>query len=177
MPPVRATDRRHERGLGQRGELPHRRDAEPGEPLARRGPDAPEPLDRERMEKLELGPGCDDEQAVGLGEIARELREQLGDRDADRRGEPRLVAHAAADRHRALVAAAVDARDAGNVEERLVGRDRLDERGERPEDAHDLAALLAVEVETGREEHAVGTDDAAPAPSASRSSTPKRRAS
>ena len=47
-------------------------------------PDAPEPLDRERVEKGQLAVGRHDEQAVGLGHAARDLGEELRPRDADR---------------------------------------------------------------------------------------------
>ena len=59
----------------------------------RRGdpPDAPEPLDGERVEEPELVVGRDDEQAVGLGDAARHLREELRSRDADRDRQPDLA--------------------------------------------------------------------------------------
>ena len=52
-----------------------------------------------------LGAGLDDEHAVGLGEIARELGEELRRRDADREAQPGLVEHAPADRRRDLARA------------------------------------------------------------------------
>ena len=103
-------------------------------------------------------PGATTSDTVGLGEIAGELGEQLRGRDADRRREPGLGAHAPPDRRPRTRRPAPWMRDdAADVEERLVGRDRLDERRERTEDRHHLAALLAVAVEARREEHAVGT--------------------
>ena len=130
---------------------------------------------RSGWRNVELGTRLDDEQAVGLGEVAGQLRQQLGGRDADRRGEAGLVAHPRADRDRAISGPVpCRRRGAGDVEERLVERDRLDERRERAQDRHDLAARVAVE----RRSAARGTrrrgTRAAPAPSASRSSTPKR---
>ena len=50
--------------------------------------DSPQPLDRQRVEEGELTIGLHDEQAVGLGDPARDLREELGARDADRDRQP-----------------------------------------------------------------------------------------
>ena len=80
----------------ERGGLPDRPHAR-GVQLARgRRPDAPQPLDRQRMQELELALGRHDEQAVGLGRAARDLREDLRPRDADAERQPGLLAHLAA---------------------------------------------------------------------------------
>ena len=64
----------------------------------RRGhrPDAPEPLDRQRVEEGELAVGRDDEQPVGLRHGARDLGEELRPRDADGDRQADLARHAAA---------------------------------------------------------------------------------
>ena len=63
-------------------------------------------------------------------------------------GEPGLGLHPGADGPRDLGPGAVEAADAGDVEERLVERDGLDQRRERAQDRHDLGAHVAVERRT-----------------------------
>ena len=93
-------------------------------------PDAPQPLDRQRVEEVELAVGRHDEQPVGLGDAARDLGEELraGDADGDRAGRP---ARSTSRRNRAAISTGVPghAAQAADVEERLVDRDPLDERG------------------------------------------------
>ena len=50
-------------------------------------PDTPEPLDRERVQEGELAIGRHHEQAVGLGDAARNLGEELRPRHPDRNRE------------------------------------------------------------------------------------------
>ena len=57
------------------------------------GADTPEPLDRKRVEKLQLAVGRHHEQAVGLGDAARHLREKFGPRDSDRDRQTDAVEH------------------------------------------------------------------------------------
>ena len=65
-----------------------------GVQLGRRlGPDAPEPLDGQRVEERGLAVGRHHQQAVGLGAGARHLGEELRAGDADGDGEAHLVAH------------------------------------------------------------------------------------
>ena len=112
----------------------------------RRGADAPEPrTPGSGVEERALGPGRDDEQPVGLRQVARELGEELRRRDADRRGEPGLGADARAQqRARSRRRCPSSRRAPRDVEERLVDRELLDERRDRREDRHHLAALLGV---------------------------------
>jgi len=156
VPAVRVPERRDDRLLRQAREVAHGPHAQRGEAAPRRRTDAPEALDRQGMEKVELGAGRDNDETVGLGVLARELGEQLRGRDADRGREPGVGAHAPPDRDRAVGPGPVEPRRPAHVEERLVGRDGLDERRERAEDPHHLAALLAVAVEAWREEHTLG---------------------
>ena len=58
----------------------------------RHRPDAPEPLDRQRVEEVELAVRRHDEQAVGLRHAARDLGEELRPRDADRDRQADLLA-------------------------------------------------------------------------------------
>ena len=63
-----------------------------------------------------------------------------------------LGEHPAPDRRRDLLGLAEQPPCAGDVEERLVDRELLDERRDRREDRHDLAALLGVARHARREE-------------------------
>ena len=61
----------------------------------RRRPDAPDALDRQRVQELELAARRHDEQPVGLRRAARDLRQHLRARDADAQRQPDLLAHLA----------------------------------------------------------------------------------
>jgi len=75
----------------ERGEIADRPDAVLAKGGSRLRADAPQPGDRERGEELGLGPGLDDDQAVGLAEVRGDLRDELRRRDAygDRQGDLR----------------------------------------------------------------------------------------
>ena len=148
-------DRADERVLGHRREVADGPHTEALEPPTRRGPDPPEPLDRQWVQERELLTGRDDDQPIGLREIARDLGQELRRRDADRRVQPGLRLHSGADSHCDLGARAVQPVRAANVEERLVERERLHQWRERAEDRHDVAARGFVCVEARREEHRV----------------------
>ena len=72
-------------------------------------PDAPEPLDRQRVEEGELAVGRHHQQAVGLGHAARHLGEELRPRDADRDRQADPLAHVAPQPRRDLGGRARDA--------------------------------------------------------------------
>ena len=63
---LRAAEHRLERLLGDAGELADRADPAAAELLGRHGADAPEPLDRKRVEEVELAVRRDEQQSVGL---------------------------------------------------------------------------------------------------------------
>ena len=90
---------RDERRLGQLGDLADGPDPALAELPAGHRPDAPEPLDRERVEERQLAVGRHDEQSVRLGHAARHLGEELRPRDADRDRQPDLLAHLAPQPH------------------------------------------------------------------------------
>ena len=93
VPARGAAEHRDERLLRELRDLTDRPD--PAVVQARRGlrPDAPQPLDRKRVEEPELPLGRDDEQPVGLRDAARDLGEELRPRDADRDRETDALAH------------------------------------------------------------------------------------
>ena len=72
--------------------------------------------------------GRHDQQAVGLRDAARDLREELRPRDADRDRQPDLLEHAAPQPRGDLRGRARDPLHPAHVEERLVDREPLDQR-------------------------------------------------
>src|SRR6185295_8614523 len=71
----RATQHRDERVLRELCDLADRADPALVEPGGGLRPDTPEPLDRQRVEELQLSVGRDHEQAVWLRDAARHLGE------------------------------------------------------------------------------------------------------
>ena len=80
--------------------------------------------------------GRDDEQPVRLAAGRRQLGDELAARHPDRAGDALLVGHPVADQLADLGRPAEPADGPGHVEERLVQRQRLDQRRHRPEDLH-----------------------------------------
>ena len=153
VPARRASEHRHERLLRQLGHLADRPDPAVVQALCGLRSDAPQTLDRERMEEVELAVGWHDEQAVRLGDPARDLGEELRPRHADRDRETDAVAHIPTQARRDLGRRPGDPPHATDVEERLVDRQPLDERRRVLEDLeHRLAGL-------GVRRHPRGDDD------------------
>ena len=123
----------------------------------RRRPDAPEPLDRERMEEVELAVGLDDEQAVGLRDAARHLRQELRPRHPDRDRQADPLAHVATQPRRDLRGRSRQPLHPANVEERLVDRERLDERRRVLEDGEHRLAGLRVRAHPRLDDDDLGT--------------------
>ena len=95
-------------------------------------PDAPELVETQPGPHPRLQLGVDDDEAVGLGPAARELGHELGATHPDRHGQAHLGAARRAQRDsQAARVAPVATLD---VEEGLLDRARLDERGEAAED-------------------------------------------
>src|SRR5262249_11920374 len=90
--------------------------------------DAPQALDRKRMEKRELPVRWHYEEPVRLGHTARPLGEELGPRDTDCDRQPDLLEHVVAQSHGDLDRRAGDASEAAYVEEGLVDGKALHER-------------------------------------------------
>ena len=67
--------------------------------------DAPQPLDRQRVQEGELAVGRHHQQAVGLGHAAGHLGQELRPGDADGDRQPDLLAHLAAQPHGDLASA------------------------------------------------------------------------
>ena len=142
MPPRGAPEESDQHVLVELRDLAHGRDPAPPELLRRHPADAPEPLDRKRMQEPELVARRHEEETVRLRNAARDLGEELRPRDPDRDRQPDLLQHLAAEPRRDLDRRPGQAPQAADVEERLVDRQPLDERRrvfEHPE--HRLARL------------------------------------
>jgi len=100
-----------------------------------------------------LGPGLYDDEAVGLAQVAPDLGAQLVRRDADgeHEAEPsaRRLLQPARDRDRSPE----EVSRAGDIEEGLVQRDRLDERRVLREERHHRLGGLAVALVVSGDEH------------------------
>ena len=117
--------------------LPDRARAEAPEPRERLRPRAPQALHRHVAHERRDPVGRHHQQAVGLAEIGRELRQELARRDADRRDEAFLAAHRVLDAPRDCAAVAEQRPAAGHIEERLVDAQRFDEVGIAGQDGHE----------------------------------------
>ncbi len=139
-----APEHRHQRRFGDAGDLADGENPSVAKLPRGHRPDAPEPLDREPVEKGQLAVRRHDEQTVGLGDAAGHLGEELGPRDADRDGQPDLFPHLAPEAHGDLGGSAGEASHPANVEERLVDGQPLDRRAGVFEDAKHRPARLGV---------------------------------
>ena len=156
------------------------RDADPAQPLGGGRPDAGDRRDRQRVRGS--SPPCrrDDDQPVGLVQVAGDLGHQLRGADAHRpgepAGEPRAIRTPEVARRprRSVAARCVGQVAGGEVDERLVQRQRLDQRGELAAARAITSSLVrAVDVRGGP----TGTPRAgtASAPPASTSPSGRRR--
>jgi hypothetical protein len=146
---------RDDRRLRLRGDVTDGDDVEGVQLLCGHLPHAPQPLDLQWMQELELTAWLDEQEAVGLADCTGDLREELGARDADRDGQPDLLLDLASEPLGHLRRSAADLSQTGDVEERLVHRDPLDERGGVAEDLEDGLARLDVGVHPGRNDDGV----------------------
>ena len=106
--------------------------------------DAPQALDRQRVQEGELALRRDDQQAVRLGDAARHLGQELGAGDADGDRQADLAADGPAQAKRDLDRGAGDPLHPAHVQERLVDREALDQRRRLLEDGVDGPAGLGV---------------------------------
>lgn len=155
-------DRCHQRRFLQLGEVADGAHAQPFQPLQRGGPDAPQRLHRQWVQEGQLltGPHLPNSGALDhplrrcpwLGRHRCQLGQELAGGDAHRAAQlqlaPHLIAHMMSD----LYAAAEQAQRAGDIEERLIERERFDERCHRLEDLVDLGAHLRIQLVVTREE-------------------------
>ena len=142
----RPAEHPNQRRLTESCDLRHGRDG-PFVELGRRGgPDAPQPLDRQRVQEIQLTVGRYHQQAVGFGDAAGHLGEELGPCDPHRHGQADAFEHVRAKSNGDLGGRARDPPQSADVEEGLVDRQPLDERRRPVEDLEQRLARLAVGV-------------------------------
>ena len=137
-------------------ELADGADAQPLEDLAALLADAPEPLDRQRIEELLHLVRLHDDQGVGLLQVAGDLGQELVGGHAHRRHQPQFLADRLLDLPSDLHGRAEEVLAAGHVQKGFVQRERLHQRREPLEDVADLPGDLGVVADPGRQEDAVG---------------------
>src|SRR5579859_5716117 len=139
----------------QRGvrDVAHRPQAQAGQDLFGPVPDSPQRGHRQRVQEIQhAGPRYHQHAirlAAGRGDLGHELRR----RDPDRAGDALLLLHLGADARGDRGGGSQPAQRAGDVEERLVQRERLDLGRDRAEDRHDLLGGRGVDPVPGRDEY------------------------
>lgn len=113
---------------------------------------------------LELGPGIDHDEPVGLGDLQGDLGEMLGPRHADRDRQTELGPDPSADRGGDLGRSPEEMRAARDVSEGLVDRDALDQRGEVAEHGDRRIAEPLVVAEMSADEDEVRASSCAARP-------------
>ncbi len=133
-------------------------DAESSEFASRDFADTPELLDVERFDEIEGFVGVDDAETIGLAIVRSDFGEEFVVRDTSRGNEVELGADALFD-FASNVDGKFDARlVVGDVEKRLVERDRFDKVGVGVEDFVDLGRDLFVDLHATRHEDEVGAE-------------------
>ena len=164
---------RGERRLGQPRDLADGLDPATVQLAGRRRPDAPEPLDRQRVKELQLLAGRHHEQPVRLGHAARDLGQELRAGHADRDREPDLVVDPAPQPCRDLLRRSRDVVEPPHVQERLVDGQPLDERGRVLEDREHRLARLDIGGHPRLDDDRVRAEPEGPSP-AHRGADPQR---
>lgn len=133
-------------------------DAELTEFASRDFADAPELLDVERFDEIEGFVGMDDAESVGLAIVGCHFGEEFVVRDTSRGNEVEFGADALFD-FAGNIDSEFDARlVVGDVEKRLIERDRFDKVGVGVEDFVDLGRDLFVDIHATRHEDEVGAE-------------------
>jgi hypothetical protein len=125
--------------------------------------DAPDLLDRQRMEEVELLTGRHVQEPVGLGHAARHLRDDLRRRDADRQREAELLTDGLLEACGDLERRPGDPLQPAHVEERLLEPHALDDRGRVTKHVEQRLARLDVRIEPGRDDDQLGAEPPCPA--------------
>jgi hypothetical protein len=151
-------EHRDQPGLADPGDVADRVDL----PLAQLGrgdrADAPEPLDRQRVQERQLLVRRDHQQSVRFADAAGHLGQELGASHPDRDRQTGLFAHLGAQPGRDVAGRAAQPAEPADLEERLVDRDALDERGGVAEDLEDRLAGRRVGGHPGRHHDRLWTE-------------------
>ena len=151
-------DDRDEARLAERRGIGHRADAERVQLGRGDLADAPEPLDGQRLQERALAVRRHEQQAIGLGDPARDLGEELRARDPHRDRQPDLVGHPRPQLRGDLHRRPDDLEQAADLEERLVDREALDERRGVAEDREHGLARRRVGVHPRRHHDGLGAE-------------------
>ena len=116
------------------------------------------------MEEIELLIRVDGDKAVRFGDLGRDLRQMFGAGDANRKRQPDLLAGSASHRISHLRRSAKEVDRPGNLEEGLIDRDALDDRGEVGQHGHHLVTEALVLTEIARHEAEARAQLAGPPP-------------
>ena len=164
------SQRTTQRRLRHPGELSHRRDAQPSQLFSGLRSDPPQRADLEGVEKGAHLPGPHHRHTAAehrprrrrrrLGGLGGEFGEELVRRNPDRTGQSDLVEDALSNGRSDARSIAEGTPPAGDVEKRLVERQRFDQRCHLAEDGHDLSTDLAVATVTTGQEHRLGASTA-----------------
>ena len=171
--PGRAPEHRDELPLGQQSHLPDSRDPALVQLAGGDPANAPQPLNRERMQEFELALGRHHQQAVGLGHGARDLRQELGAGDADGDRQTDLLADPPPQPDRDLDRGPGDVVEPADVQKCLVDRQALDHRRRVLEHLEHRLARLRVGGHPRRHDDRLGAQPAGPT-SAHRGADPAR---
>ena len=144
LAPGRLSEPPDQERLGELGDLADDGDSPFMELPRRHRADTPDPLDGEWVEERQLPVRRHHEQAVGLGDGARHLGEELGARNPDRDRQADLLEHLAPQPHGDLGRGARDSLHSAYVEEGFVDRQSFDQRRGVFEDAEHRFARLGV---------------------------------
>ncbi len=157
VPARRLSEQRDEGALGQPRDFTDGADGALSQLLRRDRTDTPQALDRERVQERQLTVGRHHEETVGFRHTARDLREELRARDADRDREPDLLEHVASKRSRDLRGRAGHAPEATDIEEGLVDREPFHEWGRVLEHLEHGFARVGVRAHPGIDDDRVRT--------------------
>jgi hypothetical protein len=160
---VGRTQQAHQLADSDQLELGDRVDADPPQPLGGGRTDARHDRDLHGPQELPFGARCHHEQAVRLGQLAGDLGHQLRRGDAHRRGqavgEPLDVRTKLGcqplDHRRGIGPTGAYVVHAGEVDERLIQRQRLHQGTDLAQAPHHDRAARLVDVEAGRQEGGV----------------------
>src|SRR5262249_41592485 len=117
-----------ERSARIRLELPDRREAEASQLRRHHLADAPDPLDRQRREEARLVTRGNRAEAAGLSELGGALRPESARGEPSRGREAGRLDDPCLDAADGFQRAPVDTFGAGEIDEGLIDRDRLDQR-------------------------------------------------
>ena len=152
------TEQRGQRFDPLGADVAHRAKARAVQFLLADRPDTPQPRHGQRVEEVEHRAGGDFDEAVGLVEVAGDLRDELDRRHADRGGQIQFLSDRGFDLTSDVGGVAEQLDGAADVEKRFVDRQRLDDGGEAVKDLADLTTDGDVVVHAGPDEHGVGAE-------------------